>query len=80
MYILYKAILKIQEQLYSQLSHFDITHEHKLRFIFVATYSELWLLKVMKRQCLKIMCPRIILYHRQLVRDKAQAKVTEKQF
>lgn len=57
-----------------------MTHEHKLRFIFVATYSELWLLKVMKRQCLKIMCPRIILYHRQLVRDKAQAKVTEKQF
>lgn len=40
----------------------------------VSTYSELWLFKIMKRQCLEVMCPGVVLHYRQLVRKQNTPK------
>lgn len=42
----------------------------------VSTYSELWLFKIMKRQCLEVMCPGVVLHYRQLVRKQTHPKVS----
>lgn len=50
----------------------EITHSPVLVNIYVSTYSEFWLFKVMKRQRLEVMCPRVVLHYRQLARIKMQ--------
>lgn len=46
--------------------------------VLVSTYSELWLLKVMQRQRLEVVCPGVVLHYGQLPREQTHPEAIKK--
>lgn len=75
MYILYKAILKVEKECRLIQGFISLVYESvHIYCATVSTYSELGLFKVMKRQRFEVMCSGVVLNYWQLVRKHTHTK------